>query len=98
MFRLLEEADAPAEQVEIFIDGESIEVPSYVSVAAALLLLGVSPYRQSAVDASLRAPYCLVGSCAECLITINGQSNQLACQVGVTAGMQITRQLSAHIE
>lgn len=81
------------EMVEIVIDGQSKAVPQGISVAAALLLVEAVPFRHSKVDQSPRAPYCLMGVCAECLVTINDESGQFACQTTVQSGMRVDRGL-----
>ena len=91
MFKLL---DANAEQVLIELDGAETSVPAGVSVAAALLATGSMPLRHSAVSGSARAPFCMMGICFECLVEIDGVSNQRACQVQVRPGMHLRRQLS----
>ena len=91
MFRRLD--DARGASVEIRLDGESVSVPEGVSVAAALLLIASQPYRLSVVGGLPRAPYCMMGSCFECLVEIDGQRNRRACQVMVSSGMQVRRQL-----
>gem|GEM_PF-859990 len=83
-----------SETVVILIDGQSVQVPRGVSVAAALLLTDIMPFRHSRVDQSPRAPYCLMGVCAECLLSINGLPGQFACQITVQDGMRIDRDLS----
>jgi predicted molibdopterin-dependent oxidoreductase YjgC len=92
MFRLL--ADAP-EQVVVELDGVEVSVPAGVSVAAALLYLGRIPTRHSPVTGGARAPFCMMGACFECLVEIDGVSNQRACQRQVEAGMRLRRQLRA---
>ena len=94
MFKLL---DANAEQVVIELDGAETSVPAGVSVAAALLAIDCLPLRQSAVSGSARAPFCMMGICFECLVEIDGVSNQRACQVQVQPGMRLRRQLSSSV-
>jgi len=86
-------ADTNLDTIELTVDGQSYRVPDGVSVAAALLLLDLTPFRVSPVDQSARAPYCLMGVCCECLVDINGVSAQLACQVTVEPGMRVSRRL-----
>ncbi len=93
MWRRLD--DAARTRVEIELDGETIAVPAGTSVAAALLWLGVAPYRISTLGGAVRAPYCMMGVCFDCLAEIDGQPNQRACQVTVVAGMRVRRQLAA---
>lgn len=92
MFKLL--AEAPG-QVIVELDEVEVSVPAGVSVAAALLLLDRIPTRHSAVTGAARAPFCMMGACFECLVEIDGVSNQRACQRQVEAGMRLRRQLHA---
>ena len=91
MFRRLDGA-APA-RVAIELDGAHVDVPADISVAAALLWLGVEPYRASTLGGAPRAPYCMMGVCFDCLAEIDGRANQRACQVTVATGMRVRRQL-----
>ena len=93
MFRRLDGA-APA-RVAIELDGARVEVPADISVAAALLWLGVEPYRASALGGEPRAPYCMMGACFDCLAEIDGRANQRACQVTIAPGIRVCRQLGA---
>lgn len=90
MWRRLD--DGATARVEIELDGEAVAVPAQVSVAAALLSLGVEAFRSSAISGAPRAPYCMMGVCFECLVEIDGRPNQRACQVTVVAGMRVRRQ------
>ena len=78
--------------VDIMLDGEPVSVPGNVSVAAALLYLDAIPTRHSRVGGSARAPFCMMGICFECLVEIDGVTDQRACQVTVRAGMRLRRQ------
>jgi predicted molibdopterin-dependent oxidoreductase YjgC len=91
MFRLLE---AAGEQVIIEVDDTQETVPAGVSVAAALLYLDKIPLRHSVVNAQPRAPFCMMGICFECLIEVDGVTNQRACQLQVQPGMSLRLQLS----
>ena len=88
MFKTL--AEVP-EQIEIYLDGKPVQVPAGISVAAAMLLLDALPTRQTAVSGSPRAPFCMMGICFDCLLEIDGRSNQRACQFEVEAGMRVRR-------
>jgi len=92
MFRRLD--GALGDDVEISLDGEAVQVPQGIPLAAALLLLDSRPYRLAVLGAAPRAPYCMMGSCFECLVEIDGRRNQRACQVTVTRGMRVARQLA----
>ena len=92
MFRRLE--TPPTEPVEIIIDGRKQIAAVGDTVAAALLVSGLSPpyTRTTPVSAAPRAPLCLMGACYECLVVIDGKPNQRACQVVVRDGMRVERQ------
>lgn len=78
----------------ITIDGEALTVPEGISVAAALALTG-DPTTRQAVNGDLRAPFCGMGVCQECRVTVNGL-RVLACQTLCQAGMQIERSHDEH--
>lgn len=65
------------------------------SVAAALLAAGASSLRESPVDESPRAPYCMMGVCFECLVEIDGRQNQQSCLTRARSGMVVNRQHGA---
>jgi sarcosine oxidase subunit alpha len=90
MFRRLH--DAPRRRLAITVDGREVEAFEGDSVAAVLLAIGVSPTRVSAVSGAPRAPYCMMGVCFECLVTVDGVGNRQGCMVPVRAGMAIETQ------
>lgn len=73
----------------LIIEGESLRVPEGISVAAALSLSGQDRCRHS-VSQLPRAPFCGMGICQECRITVNGL-RRLACQTLCQPGMHIER-------
>jgi predicted molibdopterin-dependent oxidoreductase YjgC len=89
MFRRLPEA---GRSVAFTIDGREARAAEADSVAAALLANGVLACRTSAVSDAPRAPYCLMGVCFECLVTIDGTPNRQGCQVRVRPGMRVETQ------
>lgn len=86
---------APGETVTITFDARTLTVPANVTVAAALLGEGISRLRHSVVGDQPRAPYCLMGICFECLVTIDGVQNRQACMTQVAHGMVISSQSGA---
>ena len=92
MFRLL--GNSAPEFVEIELDTERVSVPAGISLAAALLFLDTLPTRHTLIGAEPRAPFCMMGACYECLVEIDGLVNQRACQVPISAGMRVRRQLA----
>ena len=58
------------------------------TVAAALLAAGLDHCRTTPVSGAPRAPYCMMGVCFECLVTIDGVGNRQGCLVPVREGMR----------
>ena len=79
---------SPVAAVTISADGRPVRVPAGVTVAAALLDLGVSAFRRS-VSGDPRAPLCGMGTCYECRVTIDGLAHRRACLVIVAEGMHV---------
>lgn len=74
--------------IHILIDGLRTAVPEGASVAAVLAGSGT----RRAVGGQLRAPFCGMGVCFECRVTIDGRLYQRACQVVVCEGMEVRRE------
>lgn len=75
--------------VEISLNEAPLEVFPASSVAAALLAAGIHRFRRSQISGVARAPYCMMGTCFECLIEIDGVPNRQACLEPLRAGMRI---------
>ena len=71
---------------------KSISAQEGETVAAALLVAGEVHLRTSPVSGGVRAPYCWMGVCFECLLEIDGQPNQQSCLIPVKEGMRVRRQ------
>ena len=78
--------------VRVTVDGTGIQAPSVWSVADLLLFQGGRPYRRSAVSGEPRAPFCMMGVCFDCLVTVDGEANRQGCLVRLREGMAIQRQ------
>ncbi|MBP2300561.1 (2Fe-2S)-binding protein [Azospirillum picis] len=89
MFRRLHE---PAEPVRFTFDGRPLTAAAGDTVAAALLAAGVREVRRSVVGGEPRAPYCLMGVCFDCLVTIDGVQNRQSCLTEVREGMEVRSQ------
>jgi D-hydroxyproline dehydrogenase subunit gamma len=76
-------------QVRIFVEGVAVAARQGDSVSAALLASGRDARRFTAVSGSPRLPYCMMGVCFDCLVTIDGVGNRQGCLVAVVDGMQI---------
>ncbi len=66
-----------------------------ISVAAAILSATEAPFRTTIVSKSPRRPYCMMGVCFDCLVTINGEANRQACLVTVQENMRVLSQHGA---
>ena len=89
MFRRLREAGAV---VAVTVDGRPVEARAGESVAAAMLAAGVESCRTTPVGGVPRAPYCMMGVCFDCLVTIDGVGNRQGCMEIVREGMAIETQ------
>jgi glycine/D-amino acid oxidase-like deaminating enzyme len=78
----------PVEAVRITFDGTAIEALPGETVAAALAAADVVAVRQTRSGAP-RGPYCGMGVCFDCLVTVDGRPNQRACLTKVAAGMEV---------
>ncbi|MBD9597311.1 (2Fe-2S)-binding protein [Ensifer sp. ENS05] len=85
----------PTNPVTVYINGEAFVVDAGDSAAAATVRAGVAGTRTSPVTEKTRAPYCLMGVCFECLMTIDDKSSTQACLVKVRPGMRIDFQNGA---
>ena len=87
MFKRLH--DINETRVTITIEDRQIKVPASDNVAAAMLSAGIVVARTTPVSGAHRGPYCMMGTCFECLVEIDGAPNQQACQTQVRDGMNI---------
>jgi predicted molibdopterin-dependent oxidoreductase YjgC len=88
MFRRLPEAAGK-------IDGKGTQALDGDTVAAALLAAGIDHCRTTPVSGAKRAPYCMMGVCFECLVTIDGIGNRQACLIPAREGMRVETQTGA---
>ena len=92
MFRRLPDA---APTLTIRVDGKDVPARAGESVAAAMLAAGLGALRQTPVSGAARGPYCMMGVCFDCLVTIDGVGNRQACMVPVRDGMAVETQRGA---
>ena len=90
MFKRLADAGTA---VALTIDGKPVRARSGDTVAAALLSAGIEHCRTTPVTGAPRAPYCLMGVCFDCLVTIDGVGSRQACLVPVQEGMKVETQI-----
>ncbi|MBX6376019.1 MAG: (2Fe-2S)-binding protein [Acetobacteraceae bacterium] len=84
-----------AETVTVTLDGRPVRARTGDTVAAVALLAGLDHTRTNPATGERRAPYCMMGTCFECLMVIDGEPSRQACLVTVREGMVIERQHGA---
>lgn len=87
MFKRSDQDNRPS--VQIFVDGEAVTARQGDTVSAALLASRRDVRRATAVSGTPRLPYCMMGVCFDCLVTIDGVGNRQGCLVPVAEGMQV---------
>ena len=75
--------------VEFRFDGRSIAACAGESLACALFAAGIRTLRCSPRTGAARGMFCLMGSCQECVVWIDGRRVP-ACQEAVRAGLEVT--------
>jgi sarcosine oxidase subunit alpha len=71
------------------VDGRTVAAAPGDTVAAALLAAGVTSFCRSPVSQAGRAPYCGMGVCFDCRVTIDGVGSRQACLTPVRNGMDV---------
>jgi hypothetical protein len=89
MFQRVGESEG---SVVILVDGARVTARAGDTVAAALLAAGLTATRTTPVSGAPRAPYCMMGVCFECLVTIDDVGNRQACLIPVSEGMRVDTQ------
>jgi sarcosine oxidase subunit alpha len=74
------------------LDGDRLEGREGDTVASALLRAGVTTFTRSIKFHRPRGPFCLSGSCGQCLLRVDGVPSLFACRLPLRQGMQCARQ------
>jgi glycine/D-amino acid oxidase-like deaminating enzyme len=74
--------------VRIRFDGAEIEALTGETIAAALAAADIVALRKTRSGAP-RGPFCGMGVCFDCLVTVDGRPNQRACLTKIEAGMDV---------
>lgn len=77
------------EEVTIFVDGRKVPARAGEPVAAALYAAGIRTTRFSRRRGEARGPFCMVGRCTECVMTVDGVENVRTCMTPVRDGMRV---------
>lgn len=73
-------------------DGTAIPFRDGQSVGAALVAEGILSWRTTRVEGRPRGPFCGIGICFDCLVTVDGVPSQRACLVRARDGLDVTTQ------
>ncbi|MCK5424195.1 MAG: (2Fe-2S)-binding protein [Emcibacter sp.] len=78
-------------KITFTIDGTPSSCQEGETVAAAILATNPDYTRKTTVKGDVRAPFCMMGACFECIMEIDGVPNRQACLILVKEGMKIRR-------
>lgn len=81
--------------IEFTFDGEKIEAITGQSVAAALLAANQRALRKTRFNNNDRGVFCGIGVCFDCLVVIDGITNQRACLIEAKPGMKVQTQVGS---
>ena len=79
--------------IEFTFDGEKIDAITGQSVAAALLAANQRTLRKTRFNNNDRGVFCGIGVCFDCLVVIDGITNQRACLIEAKPGMKVQTQV-----
>lgn len=85
---------SPAE-VKFYFNEQEVSGFIGQSVAAALLAQGDRILRKTRFNEKGRGVFCGIGVCFDCLVVIDGISNQRACITEIKAGMKVQTQVGS---
>jgi predicted molibdopterin-dependent oxidoreductase YjgC len=83
--------NVPAKEVQYFnieVNGQAVPARHGQTIAAALVIVGRRVFQRTE-NGQPRGLFCGMGVCFDCLVTVNGISEQRACMTLVQPGMQI---------
>ena len=81
--------------IEFTFDGEKIVAITGQSVAAALLAADQRILRKTRFNNNERGVFCGIGVCFDCLVVIDGITNQRACLIEAKPGMTVQTQVGS---
>ena len=81
--------------IEFTFDGEKIVAITGQSVAAALLSADQRILRKTRFNNNERGVFCGIGVCFDCLVVIDGVTNQRACLIEAKPGMKVQTQVGS---
>ena len=85
---------SPAE-IKFYFNGQEVSGFIGQSIGAALLAQGDRILRKTRFNEKGRGVFCGIGVCFDCLVVIDGISNQRACITEIKAGMKVQTQVGS---
>jgi aerobic-type carbon monoxide dehydrogenase small subunit (CoxS/CutS family) len=79
-------------EIEFTFDGKIISALSGQSVGAALLAANQRSLRKTRFNKNKRGIFCGIGICFDCLVVVDGVTNQRACIIEARPGMKVQTQ------
>ncbi|MER7822870.1 (2Fe-2S)-binding protein [Streptomyces sp. NPDC096097] len=83
---------SPASRFTVDLDGRELPAQEGQSIAAVLWGAGILAWRTTREGGAPRGAFCGIGSCYDCLVTVNGHPNQRACLLPARPGDSVTTQ------
>jgi predicted molibdopterin-dependent oxidoreductase YjgC len=80
---------AERQEIDIYINGEPSRACLGDTVAAALWARGIRRFRVTRRFHEPRGPFCFIGRCTDCEVTVDGNPRVKACITAVREGMRI---------
>ncbi|MBX3581063.1 MAG: (2Fe-2S)-binding protein [Rhizobiaceae bacterium] len=87
---LLRQLDESRARLTITVDDRPLQAFAGETIAACLLSNGVT-FTRLTPGGARRAPYCLMGACFECTMTVDGRTNVQTCLRLAEDGMVVER-------
>lgn len=78
---------------QIQVNGNLVTAYPGETIATVLMAAGWRMFGHTALSGESRGPFCGMGLCFDCLVTVNGQSNVRACITYAHPGDTVERQI-----
>lgn len=77
------------EKISFTFNGEAFTCESGQSIAAALIAADNLELRRTRFESEPRSIFCGIGICFDCVVVIDGVSNQRSCLIEAKPGMKV---------
>ena len=86
MFRKIKKQEEKT--ISFYFENEKIKAYEGETIASALLRSGIISFRKD-LDKKPRGPFCMMGTCFECLVNVDNFESQQACQLLVKQNISV---------